>query len=251
MLPEYLSKHFCSHFSRESASLRGLEASLFLNFVESRDMLKPLQLFCLGGVGLLAIGACLSAGGEDTRPAADLGKLIAEQKTKPASPKEGARAAASDAGWVGTMLEEVPGEGVRVVNVFPGGPAAFAGLRTGDVLVKIGETSANSLSVATGAIEKLAPGKQTTLSVKRKGKAFDLKVTAGSLNEFHARYTAEMLRRDPRDPNFHHQHGVSEADMSVELVRRLFEQNHRLELKLQAVLDEVQALRKEVRESRK
>lgn len=213
-------------------------------------MLKNLKVLCLGGLGLLAMTAYLPAGGDDAGPVVAQGRLIAENKPK-GGPKATASATLPDAGWIGVMLEEVEGQGVRVTNVFPGGPAAFAGLRTGDVLLKVGETPAQSVSAATGTLEKLIPGKQTTLSVSRNKKQFELKVTVGSLNDFHAHYTREMLRRDPRDPNYHHQHGVSEADMSVELVRRLFEQNHRLEVKLQSVLDEVQALRKEVRESRK
>jgi hypothetical protein len=56
-----------------------------------------------------------------------------------------------------------------------------------------------------------------------------------------------MLRRDPRDRQYGQHHGISDADMSVELVRRLFEQHERMERTLQQVLDEVHALRKEVR----
>lgn len=212
-------------------------------------MMKSLRTVCLGGLGLLVVGAYLLGGGGEVRPAAGPERLVADQPAKGVA--KGAARVAPDAGWIGTMLEEAPGEGVRVANVFPAGPAAFAGVRVGDVLVKVGETSAGSLSAATGAIEKLAVGKPATLSIKRNGKSIDLKVQVGSLNEFHGRYTREMLRRDPRDPNFGVQHGVSEADMSAELVRRLFEQNHRLEVKLQSVLDEVQSLRKELRDAKK
>jgi uncharacterized protein YdcH (DUF465 family) len=55
-----------------------------------------------------------------------------------------------------------------------------------------------------------------------------------------------MLRRDPRNPNYALNHGVSEADMSAEVVRRLFEQHERMDRTLHEVLKEVQALRQEV-----
>ena len=55
-----------------------------------------------------------------------------------------------------------------------------------------------------------------------------------------------MLRRDPRDPNYAMHHGVSDADMSAEVIRRLFEQHERLDRSLHEVLKELQALRQEV-----
>ena len=142
------------------------------------------------------------------------------------------------------MLEDH--EGVRVKAVFPGGPAAFSGMRVGDVLLKVDTTNVDSTNAAETAIERLMPGQAIALTIRRHGKTVELKVTPDSLEEFRKRYTGEMLRRDPRDPKYGQHHGVSDADLQVEVVRRLFEQHERLETTLLELKSEIQALRKEV-----
>ena len=133
-----------------------------------------------------------------------------------------------------------------MASVFPAGPAAVAGVRVGDVLVRVGGTEIASPQDAETALAQLAPHKPTTVTVERRGKKHELKLLPESLAEFKQAYVAEMLRRDPRDPKYAMHHGVSEADMGAEVVRRLFEQHERLERTLNDVLTEVQALRKEV-----
>jgi hypothetical protein len=170
--------------------------------------------------------------------------LVALQKIKTETKEAAPRESVSPSGWIGVMLEHKKGEGLRIVNVFPGGPAAFAGARAGDVLEKIGATTPAS---AIETIERTAPRQPLSLTVRRDGKPLELKATVGNLMEFHGHYAAEMARRDPRDPNFGLQHGVTEADMSVEVVRRIFEQNQQTHTTLQFVLEELHALRKELR----
>jgi len=173
--------------------------------------------------------------------------LVAMQKTKADAKEAAPREPVSASGWIGVMLEHKKGEGIRIVNVFPGGPAAFAGARAGDVLEKIGATTPASIEAAIETIERTAPKQPLSLTVRRDGKPLELKATVGNLMEFHGHYANEMLRRDPRDPNFGLQHGVTEADMSVEVVRRIFEQNQRTDTTLQLILEELHALRKELR----
>jgi hypothetical protein len=206
-------------------------------------MLKPLQTACLIGVGLLVLAA--SVGGQHSA-AAPGPSLLAMQET-PATSHEGARRSSlSKMGWIGLMLEDGKGQEVRVKGVFPGGPAAFAGVHVGDVVMRIDGSAVDSVAAATAAIEGLAPQRQVVLTIRRHGKPLELKATVGSLGEFREHYMQEMLRRDPRDPQYGQHHGISEADMSVEVIRRLFEQHERMERTLQQVLDEVHALRKEV-----
>ncbi len=135
---------------------------------------------------------------------------------------------------------------MRVGAIFPGGPAAFAGLRVGDVLLTIGGAPANSRPAAELAIENLAPGKPAILTARRGKQSLQLRVIPETYGEFQDNYTAEMLRRDPRDPKYGLHPGVSQADMSAEFARRLFEQHERLERSLHEVLKEVHELRKEV-----
>ena len=54
--------------------------------------------------------------------------------------------------------------------------------------------------------------------------------------------------RDPRDPNYAKFHGVSPADMNIEMFRRLFEQNQRLETSLLELRKELQEVRKELKQ---
>jgi len=236
-------------------------------------MLKPLQTACLAGTGLLAIGAFLLACAGDqisarrpevttsaasvpskpgpsksidvNRPVeAPVPFLVAMQESPTSSQHGVQRLPVSNVGWIGLVLEDK--NGVRVGAVFPGGPAAFAGVRVGDMLMRVGGTNVESMQVASAAIERLVPQQQTSLTIQHGGKTVELKVTPDSYAEFQQNYIAEMMRRDPRDPKYGQQHGVSSADMQVELVRRLFQQNERLDRTLLEVLKEVNALRKQV-----
>jgi predicted metalloprotease with PDZ domain len=210
-------------------------------------MLKPFPMICLTTAAIPLIGAFLLAQGAGERnPAHTAPVVLAMQESRPPAAEGAARAPLANIGWVGLMLQDNNGHGVKVQGVFPGGPAAFAGARVGDVLVRIGSTDVNSTQEAESAIEHLAPQQPSTLNVERGKKATELKVTPGSLAEFRQDYIREMLRRDPRDPKYSVHHGVSEADMSAELVRRLFEQHERMERALIELTKEVHGLRKQV-----
>jgi predicted metalloprotease with PDZ domain len=73
---------------------------------------------------------------------------------------------------------EPNGGGVRVGNVSPGGPAAEAGVKAGDVIVSV-----QSKPVATGrelvrVMETVKPGEKVELGLKRDGKPLKLAVEA-------------------------------------------------------------------------
>lgn len=211
-------------------------------------MRNPFKTICLTSAASLVIGAYLLAQGgrqpSQTRPAP---QVLAMQQPQAGAQENPSGSPLPKHGWIGVMLEDVKGQEVRVKDVFPGGPAAFAGVRVGDVLLKIGGANVDSRDAAEAAIERLVPRRPVSLTIRRQGRAVELKVTPDSLTEFREHYISEMVRRDPRDPKYAERHGVSEADMSVELVRRLFEQHQRLETTLNELTKEIKALRKEVR----
>jgi hypothetical protein len=212
-------------------------------------MLKSLLTACLIGVGILGIGAI---GGQ--RPGDVKRPLLVAMQEEVTKRQDGPRGQAlANRGWIGVMMEDAKGQGqeIRVKDVFPGGPAAFTGVRAGDTLLKIGDANVESVNAAQAAIERLTPRKQTSLTIRRKGKAIELKVTPHSLAEFREHYISEMMRRDPRDPKYTERHGVNEADMHVELIRRLFEQHQRMETSLNELRAEITALRQEVRALKK
>src|SRR5262249_46356367 len=95
--------------------------------------------------------------------------LLAEKADGKAGP------AAADAGWIGIMFDEKQDDAVRVGEVFPGGPAAFAGVRSGDVVLKIGAATPTSIAAAVSAIEGFTPRQEATLTVQRGKKKLELK----------------------------------------------------------------------------
>ncbi len=210
-------------------------------------MLKPAKLVCPAVTAVLLVGAFfLVQGGEapDVRLSSPV--LIAMQASRPAASQPAPHLPLSNVGWIGVMLDENKAQGVRVTSVFPGGPAALAGVRVGDILLRVADVDLVSTQNAEAAIERLVPQKRASLKVMRAGRAVELKVIPGSLAEFKQDYINEMMRRDPRDPKYGMHHGISEADIQAELVRRLFEQHERLDRSLHEVLKELQALRQEV-----
>jgi PDZ domain len=175
----------------------------------------------------------------------------AQRSSRSASASGRKAAAIPDAGWLGVMLKQSDSGQPMVSEVFPAGPAAYAGIRKGDRIAKVAGRPAKLVAAFVSAIEKSKPGQKIEIVVVRGKKEVKLTAVVHSLRRFHQRYAAEMLRRDPRDPDFGKHPGVSPADMSIEVTRRLFEQNKRLETSLHQVLVELNALRKEVRALKK
>jgi putative serine protease PepD len=68
-----------------------------------------------------------------------------------------------------STTETDAGSGARVAAVVPGGPAADAGLRAGDVITRVGDTRVAEASDVAGAIESLRPGEEVTITYTRNG----------------------------------------------------------------------------------
>lgn len=76
--------------------------------------------------------------------------------------------------------EPLKGDGAEIAQVVPGGPAAKAGLRKGDVIEQIEDASIDDPEAVGASIEQRKPGDQVTVAVQRGGKQTDLKVTLGT-----------------------------------------------------------------------
>ena len=83
--------------------------------------------------------------------------------------------------YLGVALEGVNGSaGARIGEVRPGTPAAKAGLKAGDVVVKIDGTSVGSSDRLRSLIDAKRPGDKVKLTVQRGGETVTLDVTLGT-----------------------------------------------------------------------
>jgi membrane-associated protease RseP (regulator of RpoE activity) len=81
-------------------------------------------------------------------------------------------------GLIGDDTPE-PGRGVRVLQVLAGQPAAAAGLRVGDVIVKIDDTPIRTLDDMARALDGKSPGTKLAITATRQGTAQQLELTLG------------------------------------------------------------------------
>lgn len=83
--------------------------------------------------------------------------------------------------WLGTVPDYVAtGDGLRLSGVMPGGPAEKAGLREGDVIVRLGGRDVKDIYDYTRAIEALRPGVAVEVVVLRGGARVAIAVTPAS-----------------------------------------------------------------------
>jgi putative serine protease PepD len=83
--------------------------------------------------------------------------------------------------YLGVQLgDATSGAGATVGQVAGGGPAADAGLRTGDVVTAIDGRAIGSADALVSAVDGHKPGDQVTLKVRRGGDTSDIKVKLGT-----------------------------------------------------------------------
>lgn len=71
--------------------------------------------------------------------------------------------------------------GVLIVSVVSGGPSASAGLKTGDVIVQLGNRTVNSTSDLSAALLQEKPGDSVPLKIERGNQQVTINVTLGEL----------------------------------------------------------------------
>jgi Peptidase family M28/PDZ domain/PA domain len=82
----------------------------------------------------------------------------------------------------GTYLGSIPefgasAEGVQLAGVQDGSPAAFAGLREGDIIIKLAEMKIQNLEDLTAALRSKKPGDSVEITVLRNSQRLTLKAT--------------------------------------------------------------------------
>jgi putative serine protease PepD len=82
---------------------------------------------------------------------------------------------------IGVSLDQsYQGEGARVQEVTPGGPAEAAGLENGDVIVEFDGEPVDDATSLIVDIRSMQPGDEVAISVQRGGSTQDLTITLGS-----------------------------------------------------------------------
>jgi WD40 repeat protein/tetratricopeptide (TPR) repeat protein len=111
---------------------------------------------------------------EATKGFAPGGKIKNIERTK--------KSTEGPAGYVGVALRAPEdGGGLVVVRVLDGGPAKRAGVKVGDVLLKVGDQEAWDLQAAVRMMRKARPGSELTLRIRRGGKEENITVRVGVL----------------------------------------------------------------------
>ncbi len=94
-------------------------------------------------------------------------------------------------GWIGVEPNDLspelaetfgikPVPGVIITGVLQNGPAAQAGIRPGDVIVKVGEQNVTSVAELLNRVAALKPGEPARFSLLRRGSEMTLDVTPGT-----------------------------------------------------------------------
>jgi S1-C subfamily serine protease len=81
--------------------------------------------------------------------------------------------------WIGVGLRTLPGGGVLVASVVPNGPAAVAGIRTNDLIVKLGGSPTPTVDDVAVALAAKRPGARMEVELVRGGATQHLQVTPG------------------------------------------------------------------------
>jgi serine protease Do len=87
-------------------------------------------------------------------------------------------------GWLGVSLQDPgasghPGKGVRVVAVQRAGPAWDAGLRPGDLVIKVAGDAVHTARALVRAVAAAPPGRVLPVTIERQARDLTLSVTVG------------------------------------------------------------------------
>jgi len=89
--------------------------------------------------------------------------------------KAGREISAAPVGYIGVNLSETP-DGIAVATVQPQTPADAAGIKEGDIILKVNDTTVSTAEQLSAVLRALAPGTKVSITVSRSGaeKVFEL-----------------------------------------------------------------------------
>ena len=177
----------------------------------------------------------------------------------------------NDRGYMGVNLDDLneqmgeyfgveDGKGALVTEVVEDSPADKAGLKAGDVIVRLGEKEIDSSSALHKAVADTEPEQQMSVKVMRKGQSKDISITLGEVPE--GSYSKRIEFIGESDHHFapprmmkHFGHG---GDVDVRVIRRgaphgavkihELEEIHEANVELKEMRDELDKMRDELKE---
>jgi len=156
--------------------------------------------------------------------------------------------------WLGVFLRDSEAQadnqarpvGARVVQVYPAGPAARAGLRPGDVIQQVNQKQVAGAAELIGMIEEMKPGEKAEFAVLRGEQQMPVTAMLGARDQFvfHRGGQDDFQFQDDRQFGEDDEFGnIPPHAMQLEHDRRMAEQHQRIEQELVKLQEEVRKLR--------
>lgn len=261
-LPVEIGERAAGRIALDSGRLRGLEgleALKELKGLEGLEGLEDFEWFEDGDTKVMVLPK-----GEGRAP-----RVFFEGDDEDGERRVVIRRLDEDRGWLGVHLDALndqlgeyfgvkEGAGVLITEVATGSPAAEAGLRAGDVIVKAGDTEVASPDALHKAMAGTKPGDEMPLQVLRKGSRQQVTAKLGKLPQDATGGEALASRRlrfsgdDDQDvmmtaPRLLRRMGRDGADGEREII---IERKRLADDALDEVRQEMEALRMELKQLR-
>lgn len=151
--------------------------------------------------------------------------------------------------WLGIQMTPATRgqKGVRVANVYPSGPAAFADLEAGDQLISVNGQAVKSPGQLSTRIAAMKPNDQVKLVVMRDGQQQTLNATLGNASDY---IDVSQLNGAPQSANGVQGDYYGEPSghaMMLQQHHHMAKQHERIEKLVLELKQEIQELRKELK----
>jgi C-terminal processing protease CtpA/Prc len=181
---------------------------------------------------------------DNSRQAAGTDRASSDSRSRRSAQSE-----EQDAAWLGVFLSDRDNDSsATVAHVYPAGPAARAGIQSGDVIQQVNGQQVSSGQDLVAALEKMHPGDKAEINVLRNNEPTKLTATLGSRDSFISRnrsldrFSGRGGQGSQYDEN-EDMYNIPLHAMELEHNRRMAEQHQRIETEIAQLRDEIRQLR--------